>query len=151
MFELYFVCFRLMYIKFIGLAFIDPETFPQLWLQLISRPYPTHTYVFAFLVGLGRLWQGFLFFWFQLLQSIHWLDSRQSLELLSIPLFPKLWDTELLCTEYAQKYWLTRVPVNLSPRRLSVDQWQTIWLESYLTRVTGVCPSTDAETIRLDS
>ena len=41
---------------------------------------------------------------------------------LSIPVFPKMWDTELLCTEYARKYWLNRVPVNLSPRRLSVDR-----------------------------
>ena len=59
---------------------------------------------------------------------------------LSIPVSPKLWDTELLCTEYAWNYWLTQVPVNLSqltrfpvdssPRRLSVDRWQ-----NYLARV----------------
>ena len=59
---------------------------------------------------------------------------------LSIPVFPKLWDTDLLYTEYAQNYWLTRipgkssqltrVPVNSSPRRLSVDQRQ-----NYLAQV----------------
>ena len=49
---------------------------------------------------------------------------------LSIPVLPKLWDTELICTEYAQNYWLTRVPVDLSPRRLSVNRH---W--NYLARV----------------
>ena len=49
----------------------------------------------------------------------YWAEPRQYL---SIPVLPKLWDTELLCTEYAQNYWLTRVPVDSSPRRLSVDR-----------------------------
>ena len=59
---------------------------------------------------------------------------------LSIPVIPKLWDTELLCTEYTQNYWLTlvpgnlsqltRVPVDSSPRRLSVDRRR-----NYLDRV----------------
>ena len=52
----------------------------------------------------------------------------------SIPVFPKLWDTKLICTEYARKYWLTwvpvdssqltRVPVDSSPRRLFVNRRQ---------------------------
>ena len=60
--------------------------------------------------------------------------------LLSIHMSPKLWVTELLCTEYARNYWLTwvpldssqltRVPVELSPRRLSVD-----WRQNYLAQV----------------
>ena len=59
---------------------------------------------------------------------------------LSIPVFPKLWDTELLYTEYAWNYWLTRVPGNLSqltqvpvdssPRRLSINRRQ-----NYLAQV----------------
>ena len=61
-------------------------------------------------------------------------------EHMSIPVFPKLWDTELLWTECARNYWLPQVPVNLSqftwvpvdlsPRRLSVDRRQ-----NYLARV----------------
>ena len=55
---------------------------------------------------------------------------HQSHKYASIPVLPKLWDTELLCTEYARNYWLTRVPVDLSPRRLSVDRRQ-----NYLGRI----------------
>ena len=75
---------------------------------------------------------------------------------LSIPVFPKLWYTELLWTEYAQNYWLksqtsfrrmtlkllTWVPVHSSPGRLSVDRH---W--NYLARVPVVCPSTDTGTV----
>ena len=83
--------------------------------------------------------------------------------LLSIPVFPKLWDTELLCTQYARNYWLTRVPVDSSHRHLSVDRrWNYLarvlvdssprrlsvdrhW--NYLARVPVVYPSTYAETV----
>ena len=41
---------------------------------------------------------------------------------MSIPVFPKLWDTELLCTEYAQNYWLPQVPVDSSPGRMPVNR-----------------------------
>ena len=41
-----------------------------------------------------------------------------------------MWDTELLFTEYAGKYWLTWVPVDSSPKCLSVD-----WRWNYLARV----------------
>ena len=84
---------------------------------------------------------------------------------MSIPMFPQLWDTDLLCTEYAQNYWLepqtsvrrptlkllTRVPVDSSPRRLSVDRCWNYWLESQSTLVPDVCPSTYAKTIWLES
>ena len=53
-------------------------------------------------------------------------------QIMSIPVFPTLWDPELLCTEYSWNYWLTRVSVNsssltqvpvyLSPRRLFVNR-----------------------------
>ena len=81
----------------------------------------------------------------------------------SIPVLPKLWDTELLCTEYAQNYWFTRVPVDLSPRRLSVDrQWNYLaWVLfnsshrrlsvnrrwNYLAQVLVDYHSTDVETV----
>ena len=57
--------------------------------------------------------------------------SRKSFLLyMSIPVFPKLWDTELLYTEYARNYRLTWLPVDSSPICLSVNRRQ-----NYLARV----------------
>ena len=92
---------------------------------------------------------------------------------LSIIVFPKLWYTELICTEYARNYLLTLVPVNSSQLTqvpidssyiiLSVDQRQNYLTRvlfdlshrrlsvdrrwNYLARVLVVCPSTNIETV----
>ena len=41
--------------------------------------------------------------------------------------------------------------VNLSPRRLSVDRRWNYWFMSQSTQVLDICPSTDAESIWLES
>ena len=78
-------------------------------------------------------------------------------EFLSILVFPQLWDTDIIFTEYAQNP--SHVPdvcllsdaeiIVSSPRRVSFDRRWNYWLESQSTRVPDVCPSTDAETIEL--
>ena len=82
-----------------------------------------------------------------------------------ILVFPQLWDTDILCTEYAWNYWLksqtsvrwlmlrllTWFPVDSSPRRLSVDQRWNYWLESQPTRFPDVCLLTNTETIWIES
>ena len=42
-------------IIFIGLEFIDPETCPQVWLQIISGQYPNRTYWFYSPTGLWKV------------------------------------------------------------------------------------------------
>ena len=56
-----------------------------------------------------------------------WPHCTKTNYILSIPVFPKMWDTELLCTEYARNYLLTWVPIDSSPRHLSVDwRWNNL-------------------------
>ena len=53
--QAFFCWFLLVCIIFIGSAFIDPETCPQLWLQIFSGLYPSQTYGFASSVGLWKV------------------------------------------------------------------------------------------------
>ena len=76
-FEHSFVYYWLVCIIFIGLAFIDTETCPQVWLQIFSGTYANQKYGFPPPHFCGRSWKGCQFLWFKLLPSMHWLDSRQ--------------------------------------------------------------------------
>ena len=78
-------------------------------------------------------------------------EMRKCVSTLSIHVFTKLWDTELLCKEYAKNYWLTRVPVDSSHTRRSVNgRWN--YLSPVLIDLSpGVYPSTVAETIWIES
>ena len=70
---------------------------------------------------------------------------------LSIPVFPQLWDTDLICTEYSRNYWLTLVPLRPSEGySFSVGRRTDIWDLSWLGiernsfsvgRRTNVCDS----------
>ena len=57
-FKPYFVDCLLVFIIFIISAFIYPETFPRLWLQIFSGPYPNRTYVFASPAGFWKVLVG---------------------------------------------------------------------------------------------
>ena len=55
LFKPYSVDCWLICIILIGSALIDPETYPQVWLQIVSGLYPNRTYGFASPVGLWKV------------------------------------------------------------------------------------------------
>ena len=73
-----FVDCWLVFIEFTVLAFIYPETCPQVWWQLFCGPYQNRKYRFAYPIGLWKVVARELALWFQLLSSIYWMYSSKS-------------------------------------------------------------------------
>ena len=70
----------LVYIISIGSEFIDPETFPRVWLNIFCGPYPKWTYIFSSPAGFLNVVVMVTFFLLQLLPSVNLLASRQFLK-----------------------------------------------------------------------
>ena len=72
-----------------------------------------------------------------------------------IPRTSLLYECQCPCSHNCEKrmFFAQNMPktIDLSPRRLSVDRHWNYWLESQSTWVPDVCPSTDTETICLES
>ena len=76
----------------IVLAFIDPETCPQFWLEIVSRPYPNRTYEFSHPSGCVRSWRGWqLGVQACLLQLVALLNLKYSSSSLFKPFFVDCW------------------------------------------------------------
>ena len=79
-FKTYFAYCWLVCIIFIGSLLIDSKTYPKVWLQISSGPYPNCTYRFSAPASLCKVMTRVPVFLLHLFQTIHWLDSSHLLK-----------------------------------------------------------------------
>ena len=81
----------------IGSAFIDPEAFPRVWLQILCGTYPNCTYGFAYPVLLWKVVVRVNVDCSWLLKPIDWFASSN---------LPQVIQTSLFCCLLTRLYWI---------------------------------------------